>query len=149
MLVPPAKDELAADRDDSGECSNSKIIGAEEKAQREGRNQRAFWIERRHVEIAGTGILSQLGSTEGDDDLPDGDIEVKEYQAIEEKGRQTGDLIEAWILVEGRFAWLVPAGLLTHEILLGIAVVLQRPSQEGMGQGGESFQRDEMNLRVR
>lgn len=34
MLVPPAKDELAADRDDSGECSNSKIIGAEEKAQR-------------------------------------------------------------------------------------------------------------------
>ena len=34
MLVIPAKDELAADRDDSGECCNSKIIGAEEKAQR-------------------------------------------------------------------------------------------------------------------
>lgn len=104
MLVIPAKDELAADRDDSGECCNSKIIGAEEKAQREGRNQRALGIKERQVELAGAGILSQLGSTESDDDLPDGDIEMKEYQAIEEESRQAGNLIDTRITPEGRLA---------------------------------------------
>ncbi len=59
MLVPPADGELAQDGDGGGQSCNGEIVGAKEKTQREGRNQRALGIERRHVEIAGTGILRE------------------------------------------------------------------------------------------
>jgi hypothetical protein len=61
-------------------------------------------------------------------------------KAVEEEGRETGDLVEAGVPPESWFVWLGRAVVLPHIVLPRLVTVLWWPSQEDMGSVCESFQ---------
>jgi len=84
--------------------------------------------------------LGELGNAQRDDNLPDRDVEVEPEEAIKEKSREAGNLIEAGIAPGYWAAWLTRAVVLPHIVLPRLVTVLWWPSQEDMGSVCESFQ---------
>lgn len=86
VLFLPPDDELAGYCNKRRQHGYREIIGTKQEAEREGGNHRTLGIEEREVEIAGAGILGELGNTERDDDVPDRNVEVEEEKSIEKEG---------------------------------------------------------------
>lgn len=98
------------------------------------------WIEDGEVKITDARILGQLSYTQGDNDLPEGDVEVEKDEAIKEESGKAGDLIQAGILPEIWFIRLGCIDVFPHGLLPFPAFPLWRRSRKDMGRGGESFQ---------
>jgi hypothetical protein len=106
VLLLPTKDELTADGDDRGQCRDGEVIGAEQDAERQGRDEGALRIKAWKLGVTCSGILCEQRCSDRDGDLPEAQVEVEPEETVDQQRSQTGDLIEAGIAPVSRWVRL-------------------------------------------
>ena len=97
VLAAKANDELAADREDAGECGEARLVRPEEKAEREARDEGASDVETGEPHHSARDELGQERAPERGEDLDGRDRELQADHAEEQERGQDRDLVDARI----------------------------------------------------
>ena len=93
VFAAKADDELAGDGDDRGEQRQSRVVGAQQQAEREARDERALPVGRPALEPVAGGLRGEHGGQQ-QRRAPGGDVELEPSHAVDEQGGQRRNLIQ-------------------------------------------------------